>query len=86
MKLNQAGASHFLGLGGPSCIALGVVLSIDVLPVALVWEAAFLAEGSIWALVAERQWWVVVLLLGVPCQAEWMEAMEVIAPIRCDRR
>ena len=30
--MNQAGASHLLGQGGPSCIALGVVSSIDMLP------------------------------------------------------
>ena len=30
--MNQAGASHLLGLDGPSYIALGVVSSIDVLP------------------------------------------------------
>ena len=30
--MNQAGTSHLLGLDGPSCIAFGAVLSIDVLP------------------------------------------------------
>ena len=30
--MNQAGASHLLGLDGPSCIALGIVSSIDMLP------------------------------------------------------
>ena len=30
--VNQAGASHFLGLGSPPCIAFGVVPSIDVFP------------------------------------------------------
>ena len=30
--MNQVGASHLLGLDGPSCIALGVVSSIDMLP------------------------------------------------------
>ena len=31
--LNQGGVSHFLGLGGPPSIALGVAPSIGVLPV-----------------------------------------------------
>ena len=31
-EVNQAGASYLLGLDGPSCVALGVVLSIDILP------------------------------------------------------
>ena len=31
-EVNQVGASHLLGLDGPSCIALGVVLTIDMLP------------------------------------------------------
>ena len=31
-EMNQVGASCLLGLDGPSCIALGVVSSIDVLP------------------------------------------------------
>ena len=30
--MNQLETSHLLGLDGPSCMALGVVLSIDVLP------------------------------------------------------
>ena len=30
--VNQVGASHFLGLEGPPCIAFGVVLSIDMFP------------------------------------------------------
>ena len=53
---------------------------------ALVWEAAFLAEGTVWALAGERWWRVVVLPLEVPWQAEQMEVTEVITPIRCDRR
>ena len=31
-EVNQVEASHLLGLDGPSCIALGVVSSIDMLP------------------------------------------------------
>ena len=31
-EVNQAGASHLFELDGPSCIALGVVSCIDVLP------------------------------------------------------
>ena len=31
-EVNQAGASHLLGLDGPSCIAFGAVPSIDMLP------------------------------------------------------
>ena len=30
--MNQVGASHLLGLDGPSCIALGIVSSIDEFP------------------------------------------------------
>ena len=30
--MNQAGASHLLGLDGPSCIASAAVPSMDVLP------------------------------------------------------
>ena len=30
--MNQVGASHLLGLDGPSCMALGVVSFIDMLP------------------------------------------------------
>ena len=30
-EMNQVGASHLLGLDGPSCIALGIVSSIDML-------------------------------------------------------
>ena len=49
-------------------------------------EATFLAIGTIWVLVGERQPQVAVLLPGVPWQAEQMEVMEMITPIRSDKR
>ena len=49
------GVSHLLELDGPSCVACGEVSSIDMLPMALVKGAAFLAVGTVWVLTWERQ-------------------------------
>ena len=84
--MNQAGASHLLGLDGPSCIALGVVLSIDMLSCGSGKGSCLLAMGTIWELVWGKQPWVVALPQGVPWQEEQMEVTEVIAPIRHGRR
>ena len=85
--MNQAGASHFLGLEGPLCLAFGVVPSIDVFPCGF-------GEGSHLFGLGDH------LGIGVGgvamggCSstggalggAEQIEVMEVITPIRCGRR
>ena len=81
------GASHLLGLDGPSCIALGVVSSIDMLPCSSGKGSCLFGHGDhLGAGRGEAAAWVAVLLLGVPWQAEQMEVMEMIAPIRSDKR
>ena len=59
------GVSHLLELDGPSCVVFGEVSSIDVLPLALVKDAVFLAMGTVWVLTWERKLWMAVPLPGV---------------------
>ena len=83
--MNQAGASHFLGLGGPPCVAFGVVLSIDVLPCGSGKGSHLFSLGDHLGIGVGTAtggcsslgvlWWV-----------EQMEMMEMIAPIRHGRR
>ena len=78
------GASHLLGLDGPSCIALGVVSSIDMLPCSSGEGGCLFGCGDhLGAGMGE------VAVGGcssarVPWQAEQMEAMEMITPIKSD--
>ena len=80
------GVSHLLELDGPSCLVLGEVLSIDMLPTALAKDAAFLAVGTIWMLAWERWLQMAVLPLGMPWQVEQMEVTKVITPTRHGKR
>ena len=50
-EVNQAGALGFLGLDGPSCVALGVVSSIDVLHSGSGVGSCLFGWGIVWVLV-----------------------------------
>ena len=70
------GASHLLELDGPSCMALGVVSSMDVLPCGSNNGCHLFGHvGTVWVHWHGRgSHSVTVLLLGVPW---WVEQMEV---------
>ena len=81
--MSQAGVSHFLGLGGPPCIAFGVVPSIDVLPCGSGEGSHLFSLGDHLGIGVGEWPWVAALPQGV---LWWAEQMEVITPIRHGRR
>ena len=80
------GVSHLLELDGPSCMACGEVLSIEVLLCSSGKGCCLFGHGDLWVLAWERQPWMAVPLLGMFWQVEQMEMMKVIALTRCGKK
>ena len=80
------GFSHLWEQDGPSCMALGEVLSIDMLPCSSGKGCCLFGHGDHLGAGLGEAAGEAVLPLGVPWWVEQMEAMEVITPTRCNKR
>ena len=84
--MNQAGASHFLGLEGPPCLAFGVVPSIDMLACGSGKGSHLFSLGDHLGIGVGGAAAGGCSSMGMFWQAEQTEMMEMITPIRHGRR